>query len=169
MYMKLSSISGCIVVNILLAEFLVHPSFTDLGRCKQNKTNKINQKLRKKRNWEEILCLWLNQISLDSSSFCFQTQQFTEFSPLAFIFFARVEREDRMDLVRIVARGLSLSSDLWSCLLLPLLHSHMYLWDSPFWVTIFFNPTTHGLPWLSHSVFVDGACWVCFCCRHSPS
>ena len=20
----------------------------------------------------------------------------------------------------------------------------------------------------SHSVFLDGACWVCFCCRHSP-
>ena len=21
---------------------------------------------------------------------------------------------------------------------------------------------------LSHSVFVDGACWMCFCCQHSP-
>ena len=28
----------------------------------------------------------------------------------------------------------------------------------------FFNPILEE----SHSIFMDGACWVCFCCWHSP-
>ena len=40
------------------------------------------------------------------------------------------------------------------------LRSPLYLWGSPLLGEIF--------AYVTDSVFVDDACWVCFCCRHSP-
>ena len=46
----------------------------------------------------------------------------------------------------------------------------LYLWGSPSWVRFLHYMTIFSIQPLrqSHSIFMDGAWWVCFCCRHSP-
>ena len=53
---------------------------------------------------------------------------------------------------------------------LLLLRSQLYLWGSPFLVEVFRTwPSLIQQKRSSHFVFMDGACPVCFSCRHSPA